>query len=55
MKPVLRKVSSYVYYCIGEMRITGDLTGIAGDVDDCEISTEERRKGIRVNDLVQVS
>ena len=33
--------------------ITGDLTFIRGDLDDCEITTEERAKGIRVEDLIK--
>ena len=33
--------------------ITGSLTGIRGDLDDCEITTEERAKGIRVEDLIK--
>ena len=32
--------------------IRGDLSGIRGDIDDCQITDEERGKGINVNDLI---
>jgi hypothetical protein len=32
--------------------ITGDLTGITGNIDDCEITQEERDKGINIHDLI---
>ena len=32
--------------------ITGDLTGITGNIDDCEITQEERDKGINIYDLI---
>jgi len=33
--------------------ITGDLTDITGNIDDCEITDEERKKGINITDLIQ--
>ena len=33
--------------------IRGDLTGIRGDVDNCELTEEEREKGININDLIK--
>lgn len=34
-------------------RIRGDLTGITGDLDDCEITEDDRVKGINIMDLVR--
>jgi hypothetical protein len=33
--------------------ISGNVTGIWGDVDDCEITDEEREKGVDVKSLVK--
>ena len=33
--------------------LTGDLSNIRGNLDDCEITEEERKKGIDINDLVK--
>lgn len=32
--------------------LRGNVTGLRGDVDDCEISDEERKNGVNVDDLV---
>jgi hypothetical protein len=32
--------------------IKGDFTGITGNIDDCEITQEERDKGINIYDLI---
>ena len=32
--------------------ITGDLSGITGDLSDCEITDEDREKGIDLDDLI---
>lgn len=32
--------------------ITGNLTGISGDIDDCEITDEERAKGVHIEQLI---
>ena len=32
--------------------ITGNLSGIRGNIDDCEITQEERDKGINIYDLI---
>lgn len=32
--------------------VRGNLSGITGNLDDCEISEEDRRKGIKVRELV---
>jgi|GEM_PF-2599469 len=34
--------------------LSGDCTGIRGDLDDCEITDEEREKGININDLIDI-
>ena len=33
--------------------ITGDLSGITGNLDDCDITDEEREKGISINELIK--
>ena len=33
--------------------IFGDVTGIRGDLDDCDITAEERAKGINIEDLIE--
>ena len=33
--------------------ISGDVSYISGDLDDCDITEEEREKGINVKDLVK--
>ena len=33
--------------------LTGNISNIRGNLDDCEITEEERKKGIDINDLVK--
>ena len=33
--------------------ISGDVSGISGDVDDCNITDKERKKGIRIEQLIK--
>jgi len=33
--------------------VSGDLSGVRGDLDDCEISDEDRRRGINISDLIK--
>ena len=33
--------------------IYGDLTGVHGNLDDCDITKEEREKGIDINELIK--
>ena len=35
--------------------LTGNVSGLTGDVDDCEISEEERKNGIDIEDLIVVT
>ena len=30
----------------------GDISGLSGDFDDCEITEEERKNGVKINDLI---
>ena len=67
MKKALKKAENIIYYYKGSDRIegappevsgnltgiSGDLTGIRGDLDDCEISDEDRKKGIDISELVE--
>lgn len=32
--------------------LSGDCTGLVGDLDECEISYEERERGINIKDLI---
>jgi len=33
--------------------VTGNLSGISGNLDDCDITKEEREKGIDINELIK--
>jgi len=33
--------------------IRGDVSGIRGDLDDCEITDEDRTKGINIEELLK--
>ena len=33
--------------------IRGDLLGISGDLEDCEITEEDRKKGIDIKELIE--
>jgi hypothetical protein len=35
--------------------LSGDCTGLYGDIDSCDISEEERKKGINILDLVEMT
>jgi hypothetical protein len=35
-------------YCTG---LSGDCTGLSGDIDSCELTEEERKKGIDIQNL----
>ena len=34
--------------------IRGDLTGITGNLDSCEITAEDRKKGINISELIKI-
>ena len=33
--------------------IRGNVSGISGNVDDCEITEEDRKKGIKISELIE--
>ena len=33
--------------------VRGYLSGVSGDLDDCEITDEDRKKGISIDDLIE--
>ena len=33
--------------------LRGDVSGIRGNVDDCELTEEDRKNGIDINDLIK--
>ncbi len=35
--------------------ISGNVNGIRGDIDECQITMEERKKGIDITDLIDCS
>ena len=67
MKKLLTQVTSARYYYKDGERVDGvpefvrgdltniygNLTGISGNLDDCEITDEDRAKGIDIKDLVE--
>ena len=40
-------------YLSNVSNLTGDVSYLTGNVDDAEISKEERKNGIRVDDLIE--
>ena len=37
----------------GETRVWGDLSGVTGNLDECEITDEERVAGIDISNLLE--
>jgi len=35
--------------------LSGDVSGLSGDVDDCDISDEDREKGVNAADLIETA
>ena len=60
MKRMLRKQKAELYYYERDIKkmgahanVTGNISGkIEGDIDLCEITDGERRKGIDIEDLI---
>ena len=47
-------ITGYVSGIWGNVtNITGDVTNITGNLDDCEITEEERKKGVNINELIK--
>ena len=60
MKKALERIKLKVWhYKDGEKiegvhsKISGNVTGISGDIDDCNITGAEREKGINISDLIK--
>lgn len=51
MKKALKKITVRIYYYKDGEKIEAVPAGIRGNLSDCEITDEEREKGIDVNDL----
>lgn len=34
--------------------VEGDLTGVRGDIDECELTDVERSRGIKIDDLIEI-
>jgi len=50
MKPKLTR-KKMAYY--GDLTyISGDLTDISGDVDECDLTDDDRRSGVNIEDLI---
>jgi hypothetical protein len=32
--------------------VTGNLTGVGGNIDACELTEKDRKKGVKVSDLI---
>jgi len=66
MKKTLKKTLSGVYHTKNGKKIEGlhsglsgdvsglrgDVSGLSGDIDDCELTDEDRQKGVDVKDLI---
>src|SRR3990167_297323 len=50
----LTGISGYLSGISGDLNgISGDLTDISGDINDCQITDEERKAGINIEDLME--
>ena len=60
MKRALSSMTATIYYYKDEKKIegkheniTGNVTWLRGDVDDCTLTNKEREKGVDVKDLIK--
>ena len=60
MKKLLTKIEYNLYHIKDGVRIkgvhsklSGDVSGLSGDVSDCEITEEDRAKGIDISELIK--
>ena len=60
MKKNLEKIENEIYHYVYGVKISGDVSGISGNVsgiignvDLCEITDEERKNGVDINDLIK--
>ena len=55
MKKILKETKKQLYYFEKGVKIIykdGDVTGLYGNCDDCQITQEERKNGVNINDLI---
>ena len=52
MKKALERTGNVIYSYKDEKRINGAPDGITGDLSDCDITDEDRKKGIYVEELI---
>ena len=56
IKKLKRKTEQYWGYLSGVWGdltgVRGDLTGVRGDLDECQITGEDRKNGIDIEDLI---
>ena len=60
MKKALKRVEYKIWHFLNGNKvegapfgITGNLTGIRGDLTDCELTEEERERGVSVEELIE--
>ena len=52
MKKTLKKTLSGVYHTKNGKKIEGLHSGLRGNVNNCELTDKDRRKGVDVKDLI---
>lgn len=59
MKKALSRVTTKLYHYKGDIKVDGtngemigNCTGLSGDLDECDITDEDRKKGIDIAELV---
>ena len=59
MKKALTRINSEKFYFVDGKkiqgtpeRVRGNLSGVRGDIDDCELTDEDRKNGINIENLV---
>ena len=60
MKKELTRIESKIYHYQDGKKVDGapagvrgDLSGVQGDLDECDIAEKDRAKGIYINDLIK--
>ena len=60
MKKALKRRENNLYYYKNGVRvegvhslIRGNVTGLAGNINDCQLAKAERKKGVNIKDLVE--
>jgi hypothetical protein len=56
----LERIKPKIYHYVDDVRVegppsdvSGDLTGVSGNLDDCEITDTDRARGIDIADLIE--